>query len=76
MEEIVLVTGCDRAKSWTNVTFLEGQVDANGSYKVKAVESANKVEVQFLSGHVTGGVLSHGPRGTVRRCAIGRCQRI
>ena len=72
-EEIILVTGCDRTRSWTNVAFLEGQVDAKGSYRVKAVESANNVEVQYSSGHVAGGVLSHGPRGTVR---VYVCQRI
>ena len=72
-EGIILVTGCDRTRSWTNVAFLEGWVNANGSYKVKAVEGANDVEVQYSSGHVAGGVLKHGPRGTVR---VYVCQRI
>ena len=61
MDEIILVTGCDCARSWTNVAFLGGQVNAKGSYGVRTVEG-----IQFSSGHVPGGVLSHGPQGTVR----------
>jgi hypothetical protein len=66
MEDIILITGCDRTRSWTNIAFLEGQIDTKGSYKVKAVENASIMEVQYSSGQVAGGVLSHGPRGAVR----------
>jgi hypothetical protein len=73
-EEIILVTGCDRTKSWTNIAFLEGQIDAKGSYRGKVVERADdNIEVRFSSGHVAGGVLSHGPQGKVRQRAICRC---
>jgi hypothetical protein len=35
MEEIILVTGCDRTRSWTNVAFLGGQADAQVSFGVR-----------------------------------------
>jgi hypothetical protein len=74
MEEIILVTGCDRTKSWTNVAFWRGQANAKGSYGMKAVECAdNSTEIQFSSGHVAGGVLNHGPQGTVRLRVVCKC---
>jgi hypothetical protein len=74
MEEIILVTGCDRTRSWTNIAFLEGRVDAKGSFREKVVERADgSVEVQYSSGHVAGGVLSHGPQGKVRRRTVHKC---
>jgi hypothetical protein len=77
MEEIILVTGCDRTRSWTNIAFLEGRVDAKGSYKQNVVDRADgSVEVQFSSGHVPGGVLSHGPQGKVCQRTIYKCWRI
>jgi hypothetical protein len=75
MEDIILVTGCDRTRSWTNIAFLEGQVDAKGTYREKVVERADgSIEVRFSSGHVAGGVLSHGPQGKVRRRTVDRPQ--
>jgi prepilin-type processing-associated H-X9-DG protein len=78
MEEIILVTGCDCTGSWTNVAFLGGHVNAKGSYGVRTVEGTdNSVQIQFSPGHVAGGVLSHGPQGTVRSAgALFTCQRI
>jgi len=35
MEDIVLVTGAHRTRSWTNVAFLEGQTDARVSFEVQ-----------------------------------------
>ncbi|KAH9051056.1 hypothetical protein EDB87DRAFT_1799592 [Lactarius vividus] len=35
MEDIVLVTGVHRARSWTNVAFLEGQTDSRVSFEVQ-----------------------------------------
>jgi hypothetical protein len=62
MEDIILVTGCDRTRSWTNVAFLGGQANAEGSYRVKVVERIdNSVQIQISSEHVMGGVLSHLP---------------
>src|SRR5579863_7892739 len=48
MEEIILVTGCDRTKSWTNVTFLGNNVDARVSFGVNAADGPNaSVKFQF-----------------------------
>jgi hypothetical protein len=35
MEEIILVTGYHRTRSWANVAFLEGHTDAQASFKIK-----------------------------------------
>ena len=35
MEDIILVTGTDRARSWANVAFLGGQADARASFGVE-----------------------------------------
>jgi hypothetical protein len=77
MEEIILVTGCDHTRSWTNVAFLKGKAEAGGSFKVKAVERRDaSVEIRFSSGHVKEGVLNHGPEGVVCLGAVYRCQRV
>ena len=75
-EEIVLVTGCDHARSWTNVAFLGGQAESQGSFRVKAVpRKDSNIQIQFSSGRVEGGVSKHGPEGEVRRRVVYRCQR-
>jgi len=74
MEDIILVTGCDRTRSWTNIAFLEGQVDAKGTYREVVERADGSIEVQFSSGHVAGGVLSHGPQGKVRLRTVDRSQ--
>jgi hypothetical protein len=65
MEEIVLVTGCDRSRSWTNIVFLGGQAQA--SFRVKVVHSLDtNTNIQFSPGHVDGALLNQGPEGKVR----------
>jgi hypothetical protein len=77
MDEIILVTGRDCTRSWMNVAFLGGKVNAKGSYRVRTIEGTNNsMPIQFSSGHVAGGVLSHGPQGTVRWRSVSLCQRI
>ena len=39
MEDIILVTGTDRARSWANVAFLGGQADARASFGVEVAQS-------------------------------------
>lgn len=66
MEEIVLVTGCDRSKSWTNVAFLGYQADAQVSLGVKVVQGLeDSIEWQSLPGQIRGAVLNEGPGGKV-----------
>ena len=36
MEEIILVTGCDCARSWTNIAFLGNYANAQVSFGVQA----------------------------------------
>jgi hypothetical protein len=74
MEEIVLVTGCDRAKSWTNVAFLGSHVQAQVSLGVRAVDNSIKWEVS--PGQIRGAVLNQGPTGKVCKYAICERERI
>ena len=69
MEEIILVTGCDRTRSWTNVAFLGSQADAQVSFGVKVEGPDTSISFQFLPENARGAVLRHGPEGTVRLCA-------
>ena len=66
MEEIILVTGCDRTKSWTNVAFLGNQVDAQVSFGAKVEGPDTSINFQFSPENARGAVLRHGPEGTVR----------
>jgi len=66
MENIILVTGCDRTRSWTNVVFLGNQEDAQVSFGARVEDSNNSINFQFSPEHGRGAVLRQGPEGTVR----------
>jgi len=67
MEEIILVTGCDRTVSWANVTFFGAQDDAQASFGAKRFHGDDPGNnVQFSREPVEGAVLNHGPEGAVR----------
>lgn len=68
MEEIILVTGCDRTRSWTNVAFFGGQHDAQASFGVKVVQEPPVLNIYWQPSPepVRGGVVHRGPGGTVR----------
>jgi hypothetical protein len=70
MEEIIFVTGCDLTRSWTNVAFLGGEVDARVSFGVRVEEPENSINFQFSPENAHGAVLCNGPRGTVRLYAV------
>ena len=75
MEEIVLVTGRDRSKSWNNVAFLGHQTDAQVSLGVKIVQGLeDSIEWQSLPGQIHGAVLNEGPGGKVRCHPIRKCE--
>ena len=76
MEEIILVTGCDRTRSWTNVAFLENQVDAQVSFGVRVEGPNTSINFQFSPENARGAVLRNGPEGTVRLYAVRKNQRI
>ena len=69
MEEIILVTGCDVTKSWTNVAFL-GEADAQVSFGVKVEGPNTSINFQFSPEHAHGAMLHHGPEGTVCLYAV------
>jgi hypothetical protein len=72
MEEIILVTGCDLTRSWTNIAFLGGQADAQVSFGVKVDSEGpdTAINFQFSPENAPGAVLCHGPEGTVRLYAV------
>jgi hypothetical protein len=70
MEELVLVTGYDRTKSWMNVAFLGNQVDARVSFRVDVDDRDASINFRHSPQHVQGAVLNKGPKGKVRWCAI------
>jgi hypothetical protein len=70
MEDIILVTGCDLTRSWTNIAFLGGRADAQVSFGVEVKGSTTNSSIKFQSSpgrvRVRGAVLHHGPQGPVR----------
>jgi len=75
MEEIVLVTGCDHTRSWTNVAFLGGGGDAEASFRERIFHGLdNSIAIQFSDEHAIGAVLNLGPEGSVRRSDV--CENI
>jgi hypothetical protein len=64
MQDIILVTGYHRAKSWVNVAFFEGQGDAEVSFGARpSGDSSVNIEWQLVRGDVA---LNLGPSGEVR----------
>jgi hypothetical protein len=70
MEEIILVTGCDRTRSWTNIAFLGNEVDARASFGVNVEGPDHNINFQFSPENARGAVLRLGPEGTVRLYAV------
>ncbi|KAH9023165.1 hypothetical protein EDB85DRAFT_1992298 [Lactarius pseudohatsudake] len=62
MEDIVLVTGVHRTRSWTNVAFLEGQTDSRVSFEVQ-VAADTGINWRFSPDRIIGAVLNRGPVG-------------
>jgi hypothetical protein len=70
MEDIILVTGCDRTRSWTNVAFMGNQVDAQVSFGVYVGGPSASINFQFSPENARGAVLCQGPEGAVRLYAV------
>ena len=64
MEDIVLVTGCHRTNSRSNIVFYDSQVDSRVSLRVRT-PAVGAVHWQVLSQRIQGAMLSHGPSGEV-----------
>jgi len=67
MEDIILVTGTHRARSWTNVAFPGGQVDAQVSFGANVSTRGDIVVINWKFSHECnrGAVLNCGPDGEV-----------
>ena len=77
MEDIILVTGCDRTRSWTNIAFLGGGNDAESSFGERVFRGPhNSIDIQFSSEHAIDAVINLGPEGRVRLCDICKNRRI
>jgi hypothetical protein len=67
MEELILVTGCDHTRSWTNVAFFGSQHDGHASFGFRVVHGPpDSIYWQSSPEPVRGGVVHRGPDGTVR----------
>ncbi|KAI0302481.1 hypothetical protein BC826DRAFT_1172726 [Russula brevipes] len=62
MEDILLVTGCHLARSWTNIAFLRGRGEARVSFGVR-VSGVSDIEWQFPPEDRQGVALNLGPNG-------------
>ena len=65
MEDIVLVTGTDHTRSWANVAFLGGQVDACALFGVEVTATHSKINWRFSPERKTGAAWHLGPSGEV-----------
>jgi hypothetical protein len=67
MEDIILVTGLHRTKSWISAVFNDGQPSAQVSFGVYTLGASS---VRIEKQEEKGGVLKLGPSGEVRFCFI------
>ena len=66
MEDIVLVTGFHRTRSWSNIAFYENQMHAQVSFGFQVPNILGTTVNWQVSGQdIQGAVLSHGPSGEV-----------
>ena len=66
MEDIVLVTGCHRTRSWSNIAFDESQADSRVSLSVQTPSTdGTTVRWRVLSQGMQGAVVHHSPSGEV-----------
>ena len=69
LEDIVLVTGCHRTRSYTNVAFSESRDGAQVSFGVRVGVSGADITWQFSREQIGGVALNCGPSGDVRPCS-------
>jgi hypothetical protein len=80
MEEIILVTGCHRTRTWANVVFLENQSRAQASFGIKETQARGReandqsinLKWEFPLGSAQGAVCSQGPEGNLNVCLFER----
>ena len=69
MEEILLVTGCHRARSFTNILFSEGRDGARVSFGVQVGNYGAKIEWEVSHEQIREVLIQRGPSGDVRPCS-------
>jgi hypothetical protein len=68
MEDIILVTGCHRAKSWINIAFFGDYPDARVSFGVDVTDGDGPevgIKWRLSPNRIRGAHLSPGPNGKV-----------
>ena len=67
MEDIILITGTHRTRSWTNVAFPGGQGDAQATFGARVDRRGDVVAINWEFSHELnrGAVLNCGPEGEV-----------
>ena len=66
MEDLVLVTGCHRTRSWSNIAFYESQANSRVSLRIQTPGTlGTTVNWRVLSQRIQGAMLNHGPSGEV-----------
>ncbi|KAF8263071.1 hypothetical protein EI94DRAFT_625954 [Lactarius quietus] len=63
MEDIILVTGCHRTRSWTNIAFNEAQADARLSLKVDVADASGANITWGSNDQIQGAEHNQGPSG-------------
>jgi len=75
MEDIILITGCHRTKTWANVAFLESDTDSQVSFGFEVTDPGGpgmNIKWRFSPECVQGPVLSLGPSG--KACYYATCK--
>jgi len=71
MEDIILVTGCHRTRSWINIAFFGCHTDARVSFGVNVTQAddgdGSEVDIKWRLSpdRIRGAELSRGPNGKV-----------
>jgi hypothetical protein len=68
MEEIVLVTGCHRTRSYTNILFSESRDGARVSFGVRVGSSGADITWEVSREQIREVQIQRGPSGDVRPC--------
>ena len=76
MEDIILVTGYHRTKSWSNIAFSEVQSDSKVSLGIDVGPANASVFWRVSNAHIQGAVLNRGPDGEVGVTHIAKVQRL
>jgi hypothetical protein len=66
MEDIILVTGCHRTRSWTNIAFNEFQAGTQLSLNVDVADALGANITWRSHVRIQGAVHNQGPSGKVR----------